>query len=195
VAVTPGGAAGRPPADPASGGPWPALRVGQGFDIHPFGDDPDRPLVLGGVVVPDGPGLVGHSDADVVAHALADAVLGAAGLGDLGRHFPADQAQWAGADSLDLLARSVAMARAAGWRPVNGQCTAIAERPRLGPHLPAMSERCGEVLGAPVAVTAKRAEGLGALGRVEGIATLAVVLLVGDDLLAGNDLLAGDDRR
>lgn len=157
----------------------PALRVGQGFDVHPFADDPGRPLVLGGVTVPGSPGLAGHSDADVVAHALADAVLGAAGLGDIGSHFPADSARWAGADSTDLLARSVTMAGSAGWRPVNGQCTVICEQPRLVAHLAAMAKRCTEVLGAPVAVTAKRAEGLGALGRVEGIASLAVVLLAG----------------
>lgn len=159
----------------------PAIRVGQGFDVHPFSDDPRRPLVLGGVEVPGSPGLQGHSDADVVAHALADAVLGAAGLGDIGTHFPADQDRWAGADSIDLLARSTAMVVAAGWRPVNAQCTVICERPRLAGHLSAMADRCGEVLGAPVAVTAKRAEGLGAIGRVEGIACLTVALLAGDD--------------
>lgn len=169
----------------ASGGPagprgdWPALRVGQGFDIHPFADAADRPLVLGGVVVPGWRGLAGHSDADVVAHALADAVLGAAGLGDIGTHFPADRPEWAGADSLGLLARSVAMAGADGWRPVNAHCTIIGEQPRLATYLAPMAARCGDVVGAPVAVTAKRAERLGALGRVEGMACLAVVLLAG----------------
>lgn len=164
---------------PAGGGAVPALRVGQGFDVHPFSDDPARLLVLGGVPIPGAAGLVGHSDADVVAHALADAVLGAAGLGDIGTHFPADQDRWAGADSMDLLERSRAMAGAAGWAPVNAQCTVVCERPRLADHLAAMVERCTAVLGAPVAVTAKRAEGLGAIGRVEGIASLAVALLAG----------------
>lgn len=157
----------------------PVLRVGQGFDVHPFTDDPGRPLVLGGVRVPDAPGLAGHSDADVLAHALADALLGAAGLGDLGGHFPGGDPAWAGADSLDLLDRVVAMLAAAGWAPVNADCTVVAERPRLGPHCPAMAERLGRALGAPVAVRAKRAEGLGALGRAEGVAALAAVLLAG----------------
>lgn len=157
----------------------PPLRVGQGFDIHPFGKDGDRPLVLGGVRVPGAPGLVGHSDADVVAHALADALLGAAGLGDIGLHFPADQPRWAGADSMDLLARTGAMVAQAGWEPLNAQCTVICERPRLADHLADMAQRCTEVVGAPVTIAAKRAEGLGALGRVEGIASLAVALLAG----------------
>lgn len=163
----------------AAGAALPALRVGQGFDVHPFSDDPARPLVLGGVTVPAFPGLAGHSDADVVAHALADAVLGAAGLGDIGTHFPADQDRWAGADSMVLLEQCRTMAGGAGWVPVNAQCTVVCERPRLAAHLAAMVERCTAVLGAPVAVTAKRAEGLGAIGRVEGIAALAVALLAG----------------
>jgi 2-C-methyl-D-erythritol 2,4-cyclodiphosphate synthase len=158
--------------------------------VHPFSDDADRPLVLGGVVVPGERGLAGHSDADVVAHALADGVLGAAGLGDIGTHFPADRGEWAGADSMDLLARCVAMVADHGWRPVNAHGTVIAERPRLAGHLAAMAARCAAVIGAPVAVTAKRAEGLGALGRVEGMACLSVVLLaaegaVGDRCRAG----------
>ena len=157
----------------------PALRVGQGIDVHAFSDDPSRPLVLGGVVITgDGVrGLDGHSDADAVAHAVADAVLGAAGLGDLGRHMPDTDARWAGADSLDLLERVVALAAAAGWVPVNADCTVVAERPRLAPHVPAMADRLTGALGAPVNVKATRAEGLGALGRAEGIACTAVVLL------------------
>ncbi len=156
------------------------LRIGQGLDVHPFAPAGERPLVLGGVVVPGAPGLVGHSDADVIAHALADALLGAAGLGDIGHHFPADQPEWAGADSTDLLARAVAMVGDARWQPVNAQCTVVCERPKLAGHLPAMVDRLSMVVGAPVAVTAKRAEGLGALGRVEGIACLAVVLLAAE---------------
>jgi 2-C-methyl-D-erythritol 2,4-cyclodiphosphate synthase len=157
----------------------PALRVGQGFDIHPFSDDPDRLLVLGGVVIAgaDVRGLAGHSDADAVAHAVADAVLGAAGLGDLGRHMPDTDPAWAGADSLDILRRVVELAADAGWVPVNADCTVVAERPRLAPHVPAMVGNLSGALGAPVNVKATRAEGLGALGRAEGIACTAVVLL------------------
>jgi 2-C-methyl-D-erythritol 2,4-cyclodiphosphate synthase len=157
------------------------LRIGQGFDVHPFSDTADRPLVLGGVVVPGERGLAGHSDADVVAHALADGLLGATGLGDIGTHFPADRGEWAGADSMDLLARCVAMVAHHGWRPVNAHGTVVAERPRLAELLPVMAARCAAVVGAPVALTAKRAEGLGALGRVEGIACLSVVLLAAAD--------------
>ncbi len=155
------------------------LRVGQGFDVHPFSDDPARALVLGGIPIPDSPGLVGHSDADVLAHALADALLGAAGLGDIGTHFPASEPEWAGADSLDLLARSLALAAAAGLVPVNADCTVVCQAPRLAPFVGAMADRLGAVLGVPVSVKAKSAEGLGSLGRVEGIACLAVALLTG----------------
>jgi 2-C-methyl-D-erythritol 2,4-cyclodiphosphate synthase len=153
--------------------------VGQGFDVHRFSGDPGRSLVLGGITVPGAAGLAGHSDADVVAHAVAEALLGAAGLGDLGRHFPASDPAWAGADSLDLLARVSAMVEGEGWHLVNADCTVVCERPRLAEHTDAMAERLGTRLGAPVSVKAKRAEGLGALGRVEGIACHAVVLLTG----------------
>jgi 2-C-methyl-D-erythritol 2,4-cyclodiphosphate synthase len=154
-----------------------ALRIGQGFDVHRFSGDPGRPLVLGGVTVPGAAGLAGHSDADVVAHALAEAMLGAAGLGDLGRHFPASDPTWAGADSTGLLARVSAMVGAQGLGLVNADCTVVCERPRLADHTDAMAQRLEAVLDAPVSVKAKRAEGLGALGRVEGIACFAVVLL------------------
>jgi len=162
-------------------GAVPVLRVGQGIDVHPFSDDPGRRLVLGGVVITgDGArGLAGHSDADAVSHAIADGVLGAAGLGDLGRHMPDTDDRWAGADSLDMLRRVVVLAAGAGWTPVNADCTVVAERPRLAPHVSAMSERLSDALGAPVNVKATRAEGLGALGRAEGIACTAVVLRVG----------------
>jgi 2-C-methyl-D-erythritol 2,4-cyclodiphosphate synthase len=154
-----------------------ALRVGQGFDVHRFSGDPGRPLVLGGVTVAGAPGLAGHSDADVVAHALAEALLGAAGLGDLGRHFPASDPTWAGADSLDLLARVAAMVGTQRLGLVNADCTVVCERPRLAEHTDAMARRLRDVLDAPVSVKAKRAEGLGAIGRVEGIACLSIVLL------------------
>lgn len=149
-------------------------RVGLGFDIHPFSDDPGRRLVLGGVSI-DGPGLAGHSDADVVAHAVADALLGATGEGDLGTLFPATDPAWAGADSMVLLEEVVA--RIAGWEVGNVDVTVVAERPRLAAHLAAMEERTSAVVGAPVAIKPKRAEGLGALGRVEGIACFAVAVV------------------
>lgn len=159
---------------PAAG---PALRVGQGFDLHRFSDDPARTLVLGGVVVPGAPGLAGHSDADVLCHALADALLGGAGLGDIGRHFPDTDPRFAGADSTDLLGQVTSMVRGEGWRVLNADCTVICERPRLAGHLDDMGRRLSEVLGAPVGVKATGAEGMGALGRAEGVACLAVALL------------------
>jgi 2-C-methyl-D-erythritol 2,4-cyclodiphosphate synthase len=155
------------------------IRVGQGFDVHPFSDDPARPLVLGGVTFPEGPGLAGHSDADVVAHAVTDALLGAAGLGDIGQHFPDTDLAWEGADSIGLLLRAVADVRAAGWQPQNVDCTVVLETPRLAPHRAAMCDRLSAAVGAPVTVKGKRAEGLGALGRAEGVACLAVALVTG----------------
>jgi len=154
------------------------LRIGNGFDVHRFSEDPARPMVLGGVVVPDTVGLHGHSDADVVAHAVAEALLGAAGLGDLGQLFPDSDDRWAGADSLGLLAEVVDRVRADGWTVANVDCSVIAERPRLTPHVPRMQDRLGEVVGAPVTVKGRRAEGLGAIGRVEGIACMSSALLV-----------------
>jgi 2-C-methyl-D-erythritol 2,4-cyclodiphosphate synthase len=156
-----------------------SFRIGQGIDVHRVSDDPARPLVLGGVVIGGSGirGLDGHSDADVVAHAIADAVLGAAGLGDLGRHAPDTDPTWSGADSLDILTRVVELAGEAGWSPVNADCTVVAEEPKLAPYVAEMGERLGKVLRAPVNVKATRAEGLGALGRAEGIACTAVVLL------------------
>ncbi|MGH9079694.1 MAG: 2-C-methyl-D-erythritol 2,4-cyclodiphosphate synthase [Acidimicrobiales bacterium] len=161
------------------GGPEPRLRIGHGFDVHPFSDRRDRALVLGGVTVTgEGAlGLDGHSDADALAHAVADAVLGAAGLGDLGRHAPDTEPQWRDADSMVILAGMLELARGAGWVPVNADCTMVAERPRLSPFVDQMSQRLATVLGAPANVKATRAEGLGALGRAEGIACWAVVLL------------------
>jgi len=151
------------------------IRVGQGFDIHPFSSDPGRPLVLGGVRV-DGPGLEGHSDADVVCHAVADALLGAAGLGDVGLLFPATDERWQGADSMALLALAYEQV-AAKWRAVNVDCTIIAEAPPLAAFREQVEARLSAALGAPVSVKAKRGEGLGALGRQEGIACLAVALI------------------
>jgi 2-C-methyl-D-erythritol 2,4-cyclodiphosphate synthase len=152
-------------------------RVGMGFDVHPFSDDPGRRLILGGVVLEGEAALAGHSDGDVIAHAVTDALLGASGLGDLGEHFPDTDERWRGADSIDLLTASVALVREAGWAVANVDCAVVLEAPRLKPHRQRMMERLSEVVGAPVSVKAKRAEGLGALGRREGIACWAVALL------------------
>ena len=154
----------------------PEMRVGQGFDIHPFSDDPGRQLVLGGVVF-DGQGLAGHSDADVVAHAVTDALLGAAGLGDIGQRYPDTDPAHAGADSMGLLADSVAAVRADGWEVANVDCTVVLEAPRLASRRTEMQEALAGVVGAAVTVKGKRAEGLGAIGREEGVACFAVALL------------------
>ena len=153
------------------------IRVGLGFDVHPFSDDGSRPLVLGGVTFDGERGLDGHSDADVIAHAVADSVLGAAGLGDLGGLFPDSDPRWAGADSIGLLRQAAAAATDAGWRVVNVDCSVVLEAPRLAPHRDAMQARLGEAVAADVSVKAKRAEGLGALGRGEGVACWAVALV------------------
>ena len=153
------------------------VRVGLGFDVHPFSDDPSRPLVLGGVPLPGERGLAGHSDADVVAHAIADGVLGACGLGDLGQHFPDSDPAWAGADSVAILAAVRDLATEAGWSVGNVDCTVVLEAPKLAPHRAEMARRLGEAAGAPVSVKATRAEGLGAVGRGEGVACWAVALV------------------
>ena len=154
-----------------------SVRVGLGFDVHRFSDDPGRPLVLGGVHVTGERSLAGHSDADVIAHAVADALLGAAGLGDLGGRFPDTDPEWAGADSVSLLARVVDDLRSAGWHALNVDCAVLLEAPRLAPHREQMQRRMGDVVGADVTVKAKRPEGLGALGRAEGVACWAVALV------------------
>lgn len=153
------------------------MRVGQGIDVHRFSEDPHRPLVLGGVVIEGARGLAGHSDADAVCHALADAMLGAVGLGDLGRHFPDTDPAWEGANSLALLSEVVRLVSGQGFEVVNADCTVIADTPRLAPHTDAMVEQLGAVVNAPVSVKATRAEGIGALGRAEGIACVAIVLV------------------
>ena len=154
------------------------MRVGIGYDIHRFEDG--RPLILGGVEVDGETGLAGHSDADVLLHAIIDAVLGAAGLGDIGRHFPPDDPEWKDASSLDLLARTLALVRDTGFTLGNVDATVIAERPRLSPHIHSMRERIAEALNVEagrVNVKATTNEGLDAIGRGEGIAAMAVVLL------------------
>jgi len=159
----------------------PTIRVGQGFDVHPFSDDPARRLVLGGVTFEGERGLAGHSDADVVAHAVTDALLGAAGLGDIGQHFPDTDPALAGADSIDLLRRAVADVRAAGWAPGNVDCTVVLEAPKLAPRRAELQQRLSEAIGALVTVKGKRAEGLGALGRGEGIACFAVAIVTQEE--------------
>jgi len=154
-------------------------RVGIGFDQHAFasGAERDRALVLGGVRFDDEPGLKGHSDADVVAHAVADAMLGAAALGDLGAHFPDTDPRWRGADSLILLAEVRRLVADAGWRLGNADCTVICEVPKISAARGIMMERLSAAAGGRVHVKATRPEGLGSLGRVEGIACLATALL------------------
>jgi 2-C-methyl-D-erythritol 2,4-cyclodiphosphate synthase len=153
------------------------MRVGMGFDVHPFSDDPSRPCVLGGVRFDGSRGLAGHSDADVVAHAVAEALLGAAGLGDLGEHFSDTDERWRDADSVDLLVAVAAMLRDAGWQPVNVDCSVVLEAPKLAPVRDEMRARLTDAVGAPVSVKARRGEGLGAIGRGEGVACFAVALV------------------
>lgn len=150
-------------------------RIGIGYDAHRFGAA--RLLVLGGVEIPDHPGLEGHSDADVLAHAITDALLGAAGLGDMGSHFPDDDERYRDADSIELLGRAVALTRDRGWQAVNVDATVICERPRLAPLVRQMAERLGQALGIDpdrVNVKATTNEGMGFIGRGEGIAVLAI---------------------
>ena len=154
------------------------MRIGHGYDAHRFGAD--RPLVLGGLVVPHDSGLVAHSDGDVLVHALCDALLGAAALGDIGRHFPDSDPAYAAIDSRILLRRVMAALRERGLRVVNADATVVAQRPRLAAHLPAMQANLAADLGlAPeqVNVKATTTEGMGFTGRAEGIAAYAVVLL------------------
>ncbi len=158
-----------------------SIRVGQGFDVHAL--VPGRRLVLGGVDIPWGAGLLGHSDADVLLHAITDALLGAAGLGDIGRHFPDTDAAHAGADSRVLLRAAMESVRGAGWRVVNVDATVIAQAPKILPHVPLMVERIAADLGVAtdrVNVKGKTTERLGFTGRGEGIAAQAVALLERD---------------
>ena len=154
------------------------LRVGIGFDAHAFAAG--APLVLGGVRIDHPRGLAGHSDGDVVAHALTDAVLGAAGLGDIGSLFPSGDPSLAGADSIGLLARAWAEVEEAGWRLVNAQVVLVGQEPRLAPHREAMRERLADALGVEperVSVQATTTDELGFTGRGEGLAAQAVALL------------------
>ena len=156
----------------------PELRVGLGFDAHRFAKE--RPLVLGGVKLRDDRGLLGHSDADVLAHAIMDALLGAAGLDDIGGLFPDTDPELAGADSLQLLRTVADLLRRKGWEPVNVDAVVICEEPRIAPHKAEMSRRLAEAIGIDqerVALKGKTTEGLGFAGRGEGIAVQAVALV------------------
>jgi 2-C-methyl-D-erythritol 2,4-cyclodiphosphate synthase len=153
-------------------------RVGFGFDLHAL--VAGRPLVLGGVSVPSEVGLDGHSDADVLTHAVGEALLGALALGDLGRHFPDTDPRWRGVSSLVLLGQVIALVRGRGATPVNVDATVLAQAPKLASHLPEMAKRLADALGISldrVSVKAKSPEGLGLVGRREGIAAMAVVSL------------------
>jgi len=154
------------------------VRVGIGYDSHRF--DPGRALILGGVAIPDHAGLKGHSDGDAVAHALIDAILGAAGLGDIGRHYPDSDPRWLGADSMELLSEVVRLVTDRGYRVVNVDTTIIAETPRLSPWVDAIAERIADrlqVARSSVSLKGKTNEGMGWIGRGEGLAVLVVALL------------------
>ncbi|MBE7367890.1 2-C-methyl-D-erythritol 2,4-cyclodiphosphate synthase [Ramlibacter pallidus] len=156
------------------------LRIGEGWDTHAL--VPGRRLVLGGVEIPYERGLLGHSDADALLHAITDAVLGAAGLGDIGRHFPDTDERFRGADSVVLLAEAVRRAREAGWTLVNIDSTIVAQAPKLAPHIEAMRTRIAQALDlqpGQVNVKAKTAEKLGPVGMGQSIEARAVVLLAG----------------
>lgn len=155
-----------------------SFRVGQGFDVHAL--VPGRKLVIGGVDIAHPLGLLGHSDADVLAHAITDALLGAAGLGDIGRHFPDTDARFSGADSLVLLAEASRRVHEAGFRVCNVDATIVAQAPKMAPHIPAMVERLASAIGVDgsrVNVKAKTTERLGFEGRGEGISSQAIALL------------------
>ena len=157
----------------------PSPRIGVGYDSHTFGAG--RPLLLAGIPIPHESGLTGHSDGDAVAHAVTDAVLGAAALGDIGALFPDTDPQWRGADSMRMLATACARVRAAGFAVGNVDVTVITQRPRLAPHVPAMRERLAATLGIPidtVSVKGKTNEGMDAVGRGEGLQVFAVALLL-----------------
>lgn len=156
------------------------MRIGHGYDVHRLAEN--RPLILGGVHIDWARGLVGHSDGDVLLHALCDACLGAAGWGDIGRHFPPTDARYRGADSRMFVRRLQAMLAQANWRVANLDCTVVAERPLLAPHIPRMRENIADDLAIEadlVNVKATTTEGLGLCGREEGIAAYSVVLLAG----------------
>ena len=155
-----------------------SMRIGFGYDSHRF--DEARPLILGGVLIPDHPGLLGHSDGDAIAHSVTDALLGAAALGDIGRHFPPSEPPWKDVDSMELLARVVELIGESGLRVCNVDVTVITEEPKIAPNVQAMVARLSEVLRtAPdaISVKGKTNEGMGWIGSGEGMAVHAVALL------------------
>ena len=157
------------------------VRIGNGYDIHKLG--PERPLILGGIKIDHAMGLIGHSDADVLTHAIMDAMLGALSLGDIGHYFPPSDPQWAGADSIDLLKRVNDLVQGAGWRISNIDSVVVAERPKLKPYIEKMRSRLAttlELKADQVSIKATTNEKLGPVGREEGIAAYAVVLLEKD---------------
>jgi len=156
---------------------FPEMRVGQGFDVHRFSDDPDRVLVLAGCDFDGERGLVGHSDADVIAHACADALLGAAGLGDIGQHFPDTDPRWSGADSMELLRQVAVMIAEDGWRVSNIDCAVVCEVPKLAPRRDEMQRNLSSAAVGPVTVKGNRAEQMGAIGRNEGVVCFATALI------------------
>ncbi|KQY81711.1 2-C-methyl-D-erythritol 2,4-cyclodiphosphate synthase [Pelomonas sp. Root1444] len=160
--------------------PLPLLRIGEGWDTHQLVTG--RPLILGGVTIPHTHGLLGHSDADALAHAITDALLGAAALGDIGKLFPDTAAEFKGADSMVLLAEACRRVRAAGWQIVNVDSTIVAQAPKMAPHIAAMRDRLAEALGVEagrVNVKAKTAEKMGPVGEGRAIEARAVCLLAG----------------
>jgi 2-C-methyl-D-erythritol 2,4-cyclodiphosphate synthase len=156
----------------------PPARVGQGWDVHRLVSG--RRLLIGGVDIPHDKGELGHSDGDVLLHALADALLGAAGLGDIGQHFPSSDPKWKDADSKRILNVAVNLVRKKGFEPINADCTVILEAPRLGPHRDSIRDSIASILGMPldsISVKAKTAEGLGDVGRGEAVEAMAAVLI------------------
>lgn len=155
---------------------WP--RTGIGYDVHQFAEG--RPMILGGIEIPFEKGLLGHSDADVLLHAISDALLGAAALGDIGVHFPPTEPKWKDLDSIEILKHSIELLAEQGWTPVNVDATVIAEAPKVNPHVPAMKQRIHETTGLPLSainIKATTNERMGWIGREEGIAAMASVLI------------------
>lgn len=155
---------------------WP--RAGIGYDVHRFAEG--RPMILGGIEIPFDKGLDGHSDADVLLHAIADAMLGAAALGDIGVHFPPTDDKWKDLDSIEIVKHSVALLAENGWDVVNIDASVIAEAPKVNPHVPAMKQRIHEVSGLPldcISIKATTNERMGFVGREEGIAALATAMI------------------
>ena len=168
--------------------------MGHGYDAHPFADPastPARTLVLGGVRFPGEQPLAGHSDADVVAHAVIDAMLSAAGLGDIGTHFPDSDECWRDGDSVEMLAQVAALLAGGGWKLANADCTVICDRPMIAPHQEQMQERLSVAAGGPVTVCGKRTEGL---GTTDGIVAHAVALVIADGEKLSTLVGEGGDR-